>query len=83
MPDHSSLPPRDNTRPFSEHFFTLLETHTYEEIKIVDICREAGLSRKTFYTYFKHKEDLLDYLAQIISLCYSATDDKSGSLPLL
>ena len=78
MPDHSSLPQETTQDHFLHAFFTLLETHTYEEIKIVDICREAGLSRKTFYTYFKHKEDLLDYLAQIISLCYSATDDKSG-----
>ena len=55
-----------------------LEHKEYHEISIVDICKEAELSRKTFYHYFKHKDDLLDYLAQIICLCYSRTDDRSG-----
>lgn len=74
----NNLPVKTTQDQFLSALFTLLENQTYEKIKIVDICREAGLSRKTFYTYFKQKEDLLDYLAQIISLCYSATDDKSG-----
>lgn len=78
MSDNHSLPIKTTQDQFLSAFFSLLEHHSYEEIKIVDICREANLSRKTFYTYFKHKEDILDYLAQIISLCYSATDDKSG-----
>lgn len=78
MPDITSLPEKTTQDQFLSAFFALLEHHAYPDIKIVDICREAGLSRKTFYTYFKHKEDLLDYLAQIICLCYSATDDKSG-----
>lgn len=78
MPDYDSLPNKTTRDQFLHAFFALLENKEYDEIKIVDICNKAHLSRKTFYTYFNNKEDLLDYLAQIISLCYSETDDKSG-----
>lgn len=78
MPEYNPLHNKTTRDQLLHAFFDLLESKSYEEIKIVDICDKAHLSRKTFYTYFENKEDLLDYLAQIISLCYSETDDKSG-----
>ena len=78
MPDIPLLPNHTTQDRFLSALFLLMEHKEYHEISIVDICKEAELSRKTFYHYFKHKDDLLDYLAQIICLCYSRTDDRSG-----
>ena len=78
MQDRNAIPNKTTRDQFLDAFFSLLQHQVYEDIRIVDICRKAGLSRNTFYTYFENKEDLLDNLAQIISLCYSATDDRSG-----
>lgn len=78
MADFYSLPGRTTRDIFLSAFFRVLSRQPYQDIKIVDICHEAGMSRKTFYTHFRDKDDLLTYFAQTISLCYSATDDKSG-----
>ena len=40
---------------------TLLESHSYEEITIKEICREADLSRQTFYQIFDSKEEVMEY----------------------
>lgn len=45
-----------------EKFEGLLEKQTMETISVSAICKECGISRKTFYVYFKDKYDLLDYI---------------------
>lgn len=37
----------------------LLERKRYSEIGIDDICREAYISRPTFYRYFKNKDNII------------------------
>ncbi len=37
---------------------SLLKTKTYEDITIKDICENAGISRQTFYNYFKSKDEI-------------------------
>ena len=39
----------------------LLESHKYDEITVKDICREADLSRQTFYQIFESKEEIIEY----------------------
>lgn len=41
---------------------TLLGTSTWNDITIQALCRHAEVSRSTFYSHFKNKEDLLDSL---------------------
>lgn len=65
MPDIPLLPNHTTQDRFLSALFLLMEHKEYHEISIVDICKEAELSRKTFYHYFKHKDDLLDYLARL------------------
>ena len=43
----------------------LLIDHYFEQIKVVDICKRAGVSVGNFYRRFKGKEDLLPYLYQV------------------
>ena len=37
----------------------LLETKPYNKISITDICNKAGVSRVTFYRYYKDKDEIL------------------------
>lgn len=39
-------------------FEKLLETHSFNDISVTQICREAGISRATFYYHFKDKFDI-------------------------
>ena len=40
----------------------LMQLIPYSHVTIVDICRKAGISRKSFYRYFGSKEDCLHAL---------------------
>lgn len=39
----------------------LMETKPYHQITIMDICKQADLSRQTFYNVFDKKEDILRF----------------------
>ena len=43
----------------------LLGSTTWDDITIQALCESAGVSRTTFYSHFKHKEDLLDSLLKM------------------
>lgn len=38
--------------------------HGFKKISVDEICKKAGVSRKTYYTYFKNKEEVIK---QVIS----------------
>lgn len=40
----------------------LMLRHKYDAITITDLCRHLQLSRRSFYRYFRDKEDVLDAL---------------------
>lgn len=56
----------------------LLKKKKYDDISITEICKEAKLSRKTFYVHFTQKDDLLSHLSNDLCLGFSQTDDRSG-----
>ena len=37
----------------------LFKKHTYDEVKVSDICRACGITKPTFYHYVASKDDLL------------------------
>lgn len=37
----------------------LMQAGSYERISVSTLCREAGVSRQTFYTYYETKQDVL------------------------
>lgn len=45
-----------------------LDTHTYEAVRIKDLCAAAEISEPGFFNYFERKEDLLVYFVQMWSL---------------
>lgn len=46
----------------TEALFTLLKKEKYANITIKNICREAELSRQTFYQIFESKDEVIEYL---------------------
>lgn len=47
----------------SEAIFTLLKTHSYDEIKVVDIIKTAAVGKTTFYRYYGNKSAKRDALS--------------------
>lgn len=54
----------------------MLATATWDEITILDLCKKAGVSRTTFYTHFKNKEDLLDSLLLVFEKAMLADNNE-------
>lgn len=51
-----------------ESIISLMHDTAYDDIKISDVARKAGVSRMTFYQYYANKEEALsDYLDEIVS----------------
>jgi len=44
-----------------EAFNVLIEVKPFEDISVMDIVREADVSKATFYRYFKDKYDVMNY----------------------
>lgn len=61
MPSHSK-PNRQNQRTnrlvFSA-FSHLMQSKSYDEIRVVDIVQQANIGKSTYYDHFKDKDDLL------------------------
>lgn len=54
--------PDEYTRSYIvQALFQLMEESEYEKISVTDIAEKAGVSRGTFYRYFKRKEDVVEY----------------------
>jgi AcrR family transcriptional regulator len=51
-----------------EEFLNSLETYSFHEILIDDICDKVNISKVTFFRYFNIKEEVLDYF--IMRWCY-------------
>lgn len=50
---------------FYEAALLLIEDKMFGDLMLNDICKSAGLSRVTFFKFFKHKDDLLIYYMRI------------------
>ncbi|MBA1393686.1 TetR/AcrR family transcriptional regulator [Lactobacillus sp. XV13L] len=46
----------------SNALIELMKTENFQDISITEIAQTADLSRKTFYHYFKNKEEVISYL---------------------
>ena len=43
-------------------FRNLVITKNFERLTVAEICEQANVSRKTFYTYFKDKNDIIEQI---------------------
>ncbi len=48
-----------------EAMFSLLETQSFDEISVVNICDKAMVHRATFYKHFKDKYEFMEYVTKI------------------
>jgi AcrR family transcriptional regulator len=60
--------PHERKREFLDTARELFFTKGYEQTSVDEIIRKVGLSKGSFYYYFKSKEDLLDELTKQLSL---------------
>lgn len=44
----------------------LMTRLSYQDITVMDICREADIPRRTFYHYFGGKEDVLEFMIETL-----------------
>lgn len=49
-------------RQLENGFLSVLQTQTYEDISISDLCRQLEITRRCFYRYFSGKEGILTAL---------------------
>lgn len=53
---------RDDTRyVFARSIMELMETQSLDKITVTDIVKKSGMTRQTFYRYFKDKYDLVNW----------------------
>lgn len=60
-----------------EAMLTLLQSAAFSEISVSALCKEAQVSRQTFYTLFGTKESVLTYLLQN-SCCFEPEKKKTA-----
>lgn len=59
---------QQNKEKIMNSFFYLLTEKSYQQITIVDIVNNAGISRRTFYRIFQDKQSILDsYLDELMT----------------
>lgn len=65
---------------FQDALLRAMKYHAYSEITVTQLCKEAGLSRKTFYRLFGCKEDVLCALIDSALLRYDSLRPAESSL---
>lgn len=50
---------------FADTLKRLLKEESFQKIRVSDLCKEAGLSRKSFYNYFEDKYELLIWIFEM------------------
>ncbi|MDO4192254.1 MAG: TetR/AcrR family transcriptional regulator [Erysipelotrichaceae bacterium] len=51
-------------------FLSLHERFPFEDNTILEICEEAGISRRTFYLYYSSRYDVLDDYYSVLTREY-------------
>ena len=52
--------------------FALLKRRDYRDITINQIVNQAGLGRRTFYRYFKSKDEVMEYTTKLLMNDFAA-----------
>ncbi|MCF0107209.1 MAG: TetR/AcrR family transcriptional regulator [Holdemanella sp.] len=59
---------RDVKKKIINTAYELFQKHGYEKTTIMDICKECGITKTTFYRYIASKEDILTHFFDDITL---------------
>ena len=52
---------RQSQELIAEGLFRLMDRKPFSQIRITELCQEAGVGRKTFYRNFQTKEDVVEF----------------------
>ncbi len=63
----------------ADALFSLMKRKSFQQITITEICEEAAIGRKTFYRNFELKEDVIDFMLDI--LCAEFEQEIIGKAP--
>ena len=62
-------------------FVELLQTRSFSQVQVSELCRRADIPRKAFYRYFDAKEDIIRYLSDgIVDICAQIEVDPGVAL---
>lgn len=64
---------QDSVDYFLNALLELMITRPYREITVSELCGAVGLSRNTFYKYFKNKDGLLERLSERLTVAFQET----------
>lgn len=56
----------------------LMQENSYHKISVSEICRKAGLDRRTFYRNFNSKQDVLEHYVELLKREYMMEFHKIG-----
>ncbi len=60
-------------------FLAKLTSNRYDLVRVIDLCKEAGISKVTFFNYFDSKEELLRYSFRIWCMEISYELNREGA----
>ncbi|EAC4523120.1 TetR/AcrR family transcriptional regulator, partial [Listeria monocytogenes] len=52
--------------------FSVMNTYEFSMITVTQIAQEANIGRKTFYRYFKNKEEVLEEAIELLFTEYAS-----------
>ncbi|MFA9377259.1 MAG: TetR/AcrR family transcriptional regulator [Lachnotalea sp.] len=78
---HTSIIALQSQSWIAASLIRLLETKSFSEITITQICQEAQLVRKTFYRNFETKEDILHYILDQLFESFRSTFQIESLVP--
>jgi len=61
-------------RQIAQAMMRLIREKPYADISVCELCREAGISRQTFYTLFTSRENVMLFTLQNNACCPEETD---------
>lgn len=70
----------DSVDYFLAALFEMLKTRPYRDITVSALCSAVGLSRNTFYKYFRNKDGLLEQMAERLWVAFQETMPPSQDL---
>ncbi|MCD7917438.1 MAG: TetR/AcrR family transcriptional regulator [Clostridiales bacterium] len=71
---------QDSVDYFLSTLFELMKTRPYRDITVSELCHAVGLSRNTFYKYFKNKDSLLERFSERLWDAFQETMPPSRTL---
>lgn len=74
---------RHTKRVLADAVHKLLAHKNMAQIRVGDICREAGVSRAAFYYNFRDKNDLITWIFLDMAVCFEVSSMRSAGVAMM